>query len=128
MNWSEEPMYLLADGTAIDFYIYDKNCISSFGQLQNLCGILYVDIDGVKGPNTFGKDYFSFHVAKSGIYPYGAQITETNSADYGQSCFASGSNCAGWVIEMGNMDYLKTDRQGKCPNGTTLSVDNPTCK
>ena len=127
MNWDPEPMYLLADGTAIDFYIYDKNCSSSIGQLQNLCGILYVDIDGVKGPNTSGKDYFSFRVAKSGIYPYGAQITLINSANYGKSCFKSGSDCAGWIIEMGNMDYLKAN-EGVCPNGTTLSVDNPTCK
>ncbi len=127
MNWSEEPMYLLADGTAIDFYIYDENCSNSTGQLQNVCGFLYVDIDGVKGSNTLGKDYFLFRVAKSGIYPYGAQITLPNGSNYGGSCFIGGSGCADWIIEMGNMDYLKANK-GVCPNGTTLSVDNPTCK
>ncbi len=127
INWSDEPMYLLADGTAIDFYIYNENCRNSIGQLQNLCGFLYVDIDGVKGPNTLGKDYFLFNVAKSGVYPFGAQILEDNSANYGKSCFEGGVGCAGWIIEMGNMDYLKANK-GVCPNGTTLSVDNPTCK
>ena len=128
INWNEEPMYLLADGTAIDFYIYDENCSTTGGQLKNeLCGFLYVDIDGVKGSNTLGKDYLLFHVAKSGIYPQGAQITEDNSANYGKSCFERGAGCAGWIIEMGNMDYLKANK-GVCPNGTTLSVDNPTCK
>ncbi len=127
-NWSDEPMYLLADGTAVDFYIFSKDCSSPQGQLsKEMCGYIYVDIDGVKGSNTSGKDYFQFVVAKSGIYPYGAQITETNSANYGKSCFAGGYGCAGWVIEMGNMDYLKAS-EGKCPNGTMLSVDNPTCK
>ncbi len=128
INWDEEPMYLLADGTAIDFYIYSSDCSNSQGQLQNeTCGLLYVDIDGVKGSNTSGKDYFQFIIAKSGIYPHGAQITVTNSANYGKNCFANGYACAGWVIEMGNMDYLKASN-GKCPNGTMLSVDNPTCK
>ena len=128
MDWSSEPKYLFADGTAIDFYIYNENCRNSIGQLQNeLCGMLYVDIDGVKGSNTLGKDYFSFYVAKSGIYPDGAQILEDNSANYGKSCFEGGAGCAGWIIEMGNMDYLKANK-GVCPNGTTLSVDNPTCK
>ena len=128
INWNEEPMYLLADGTAIDFYIFNENCRNSSGQLQNeLCCMLYVDIDGVKGSNTLGKDYFSFYVAKSGIYPDGAQILEDNSANYGKSCFEGGAGCAGWIIEMGNMDYLKANK-GVCPNGTTLSVDNPTCK
>ena len=126
MNWDEEPMYLLADGTAIDFYIFNKDCNNSSGQLENeLCGYIYVDIDGVKGSNTLGKDYFRFYVAKSGIYPEGAQITVTK--DYAKSCFGGGGACAGWIIEMGNMDYLKATN-GKCPNGTTLSVDNPTCK
>ena len=128
INWDLEPMYLLADGTAIDFFIGSLTCNDTIGQLNGCCGLLYVDIDGIKGPNTLGKDYFMFHVAKSGIYPQGAQILHSKSANYGEFCFGSGSYCAGWVIEMGNMDYLKADRQGKCPNGTTLSVDNPTCK
>ena len=128
MNWSTHPMVLSADGTAIDFSINAPACDFSNGQLKEICGFLYVDIDGIKGPNTVGKDYFIFRIAKSGIYPEGAQIFEDDSSDYGQACFADGYFCAGWVIEMGNMDYLKADRDGICPNGTILSVDNPTCK
>ena len=129
ITWTDEPMYLLADGTAVDFYIYSIDCDDSEGQLQKeICGVIYVDIDGVKGSNTLGKDYFSFYVAKSGIYPDGAQILNDDSVNYGKDCFNRGAGCAGWIIEMGNMDYLKADSDGKCPNGTTLSVDNPTCK
>lgn len=121
-------MYLLADGTAVDFYIFNKDCSNSSGQLQNeLCGIIYVDIDGVKGSNTLGKDFFVFYIAKSGIYPRGTQILNDDSANYGKHCFSYGADCAGWIIEVGNMDYLKATG-GKCPNGTMLSVDNPTCK
>ncbi len=127
MNWSDEPMYLLADGTALDFFIPIKSCSSKYGQLENGCGYIYVDIDGTKGSNTLGKDYFIFHVTKSGIYPQGAQITLSDNNSYGKICFSTGGSCASWVIEMGNMDYLKAS-EGKCPNGTMLSVDNPTCK
>ena len=129
ITWNDEPMYLLADGIAVDFYISFIDCDGSEGQLQKeLCGVIYVDIDGVKGSNTLGKDYLRFTVAKSGIYPDGAQILNDDSVNYGKDCFNGGAGCAGWIIEMGNMDYLKADSDGKCPNGTTLSVDNPTCK
>ena len=43
-------------------------------------------------------------------------------------CFKKGRACAGWIIETGNMDYLKADRDGECPNGTQLSWDNTSCK
>ena len=42
-------------------------------------------------------------------------------------CFAQGL-CTGWVINTGNMDYLKADRTGKCPNGKQLSWTNTSCK
>ena len=128
IKWVDEPMYLLADGTAIDFWIHSKDCSDTSGQLSEFCGVIYIDIDGVKGSNTIGKDFFSFFIAKSGIYPEGAQIIIDNTTNYGKDCFRYGGACAAWVIDMGNMDYLKADRNGKCPNGTTLSVDNPTCK
>ena len=93
------------------------------------CGLIYVDIDGPKGPNTMNKDYFKFLVTSTGIYPQGGKNTSTgNDNDTLKTyCFVNGGICTGWVIETGNMDYLKAN-EGVCPNGTELSWENTSCK
>ena len=133
-SWADEPMVLLADGTALDFYIEDNSCTLDWGATSDSpvaksCGIIYVDIDGPKGANIVGKDYFNFLVTSTGIYPEGGK----NSADGEDNgmlkyvCFVEGWICTGWVIETGNMDYLKAN-EGVCPNGTELSWENTSCK
>lgn len=46
------------------------------------------------------------------------------------SCYsAGGAFCTDWVLEMGNLDYLKIDTSGKCPNGKVLDwTTNTSCK
>ncbi len=134
INIPQEPKYLLADGTAISFSIEDPNCSTDRGATSDsptskTCGIISVDIDGVKGSNVVAKDFFDFHVTKSGIYPYGGQADTYgyDSDTVSMTCFEKGLACTGWVIETGNMDYLKAT-DGKCPNGTTLSWENTSCK
>ena len=107
---NDMQMFLLADGTALAFD-----------------GInIYVDIDGAKGANTFGKDYFIFGVysQEDFIEPQFFNMTEEEIKD---KCFIEGAFCAPWVIETGNMDYLKAN-EGVCPNGTELSWENTSCK
>ena len=108
----KRPKVLLADGTALLFSKED-----SFNQI-------YIDIDGVKGSNTFGKDIFVFAVSKSGIIPSGIRH---NNESLITNCFTIGDCCTGWVIKTGNMDYLKANK-GVCPNGTELSWENTSCK
>ncbi len=119
-DWEDEYMVLLADGTALDFYKPGTDCDDSS---DGYCGHIYVDIDGPKGANTLGKDYFWFLITKNGIVPEG----DISDALGLSQCFNSGQSCAGWVIRNGNMDYLKATK-GKCPNGTTLSWENTSCK
>ena len=133
-DWDDEPKILLADGTALDFYISNKNCSTNNGATSDSpaaksCGVIYVDIDGPKGPNTMNKDYFKFHVTSTGIYPYGGKNTNTGKDNdmLKRLCFVDGYICTGWVIETGNMDYLKAN-EGVCPNGTELSWENTSCK
>ena len=88
-----------------------------------------IDIDGPnKGKNYPGYDKFYFYIADNGIVPNGrdertSPLTSCRGGGWG------GSYCADWVIEMGNMDYLKADNQGKCPNGKVLDwTTNTSCK
>ena len=104
--------YLLADGTALAIGGYTD--------------YFAIDIDGPnKGANTWGKDLFAFDINNGEVYPIGYKLTDAQLKD---SCFKTGVHCTGWVVQNENMDYLKADRTGKCPNGTQLSWTNTTCK
>ena len=35
--------------------------------------------------------------------------------------------CTWWVLEYGNLDFNKAGNEGKCPNGTQLSVNQTSC-
>ncbi len=104
--------FLLSDGTALNFYA------------EATKGTIYVDIDGLKGSNIRGKDYFLFNVYNTGVMPNGRNIS---NAKLKKDCFTSGRHCEAWIIDVGNMDYLKANK-GTCPNGTELTWENTSCK
>ena len=102
-----------ADGTGIAIYSQ---------------GLLFVDIDGPnKGKNQGGHDIFAFDLTNEGVIPL--KDTASDSMPLGSCGGSAGSTgCTAWVIEMGNMDYLKLN-DNKCPNGTTLDwTTNTSCK
>ena len=105
------PSYILSDGIAISFK-YNK--------------FIIVDIDGPKkGSFTMGKDIFLFEFKNNELLPGYLELMHSNPGEY---CWnEEGLGCSTWVIENGNMDYLKATN-GTCPNGTVLSWTNTTCK
>lgn len=65
---------VLNDGTIMRVYVTSANCTDDqgIGPLDtSVCGDITVDVNGNKGPNTIGKDFFRFWVTKTGIYPFG---------------------------------------------------------
>ena len=115
-NDADSSIYkiILSDGTSVIFYLSS--------------GII-IDIDGPnKGTNTYGKDIFKFRVAENNnIIP---MKPDSFSEYFSQSegFLNSGEYASGWVIDYDNMDYLKLNSGGKCPNGTTPTEQNPKCK
>lgn len=107
---------ILADGAIVVFSIESSNADQ---------GLIYVDIDGNKGSNTYGKDFFEFIAIGNENNEMNSVYGYTNDA-YIDDCFSSGIYCSGWVLETGNMDYLKADRNGKCPNGKVLNLTTNT--
>ncbi len=98
--------YLLADGTAISFFSMNDFTSAYFYGEDWIAGI-GVDIDGKKGSSENGKDVFHFGIYKSGLFPIGATfdnsyknfpVNDTSFNDIGATA---------WVIENGNLDYLK---------------------
>ncbi|MBR1681039.1 type II secretion system protein [bacterium] len=118
--------FVLSDGTYMEIEV-----------INDTTGLIefFIDIDGKnKGQNNFGYDSFVFYLSKDtnfNIEPYrAANVTafinewkNRNGINYDPVV-----NCTGWVIDYGNMDYLKLDSSGKCPNGTQLSETVTSCK
>mgnify|MGYP004531217029 FL=1 len=111
----------LADGTSVAFRMdLPRGTEAYFGQI-------YVNLDGPnKGARKVNKNIFGFIINNGELQPSGA-----NQAD--NVCFTDLGNlnpyCTKWVIENDNLDYLKADASGKCPNGKVLNwTTNTTCK
>ena len=106
---------VLADGSLIIFHVSNgfKNCstdyIGPYTYTTN-CAEIYVDTNGYyRGPNQFGKDFFTFEMKKDRILPVG---TQQEHPDFSQACSfnrALASDCTAWVIQNENMDYLHCD-------------------
>jgi len=82
-----------------------------------------------KGANNPGVDIFAFMLTVDGVFPLGGQNDRYNLFD--SFCLKKPSAaCTGWVVQNGNMDYLKNDSAGKCPDGKTVLdwTTNITCK
>ncbi|MBR1942937.1 hypothetical protein IJ843_04300 [bacterium] len=101
---------ILADGTSLGF---DK---------KN--DMILIDIDGPsQGRYQYARDVFELPFdEKTGFY--------NDFDDFLPECFDTALSCWYWIINYGNMDYLKVNEQGKCPDGKTVldGVSNITCK
>ena len=102
---------VLVDGTLMRFSASSPDCTINNGSsklLANTCGIIGVDINGFKRPNTVGVDYFNFWFTKYGIVPYGSQDNTTHAfqAQCRDKSIQTGLACTSWVLTNENMDYL----------------------
>lgn len=108
--------FRLADGTSVAVTQLNDDCGLDWGeqQLNNVCGMVLVDINGNKIPNTYGEDLFGFALTKDGIVPLGAPI-QTNGYPFSAFCsqnsnanfkYENGLSCTAWALYNRNMDYL----------------------
>lgn len=108
------PKLKLTDGILLMGGVSDQNCADIYGPslaLKNTCGSYYIDINGYKNPNQFGKDVFMFRLTKYGIIPYGTPGAgaSTFSSDCENKTTSKGYGCTAWVLYNENMDYLRCD-------------------
>lgn len=118
-NWNMNnnvAKLLTSDGMSIFFFSYCGNPRNpGINHIEETWGAISVDINGFKKPNVMGEDTFSFVVAENGIFPVGDEFWENhpnNSFEKAcniKSCWGNCESCSGWVIKVGNMDYLHCD-------------------
>lgn len=105
------PKLRLVDGTLIIGWVGNAGCTDNYGNspaLQNGCGSYWLDINGNKKPNQWGRDVFAFFLTKKGLTPIGS--SQDSGTLFSTRCrdkdTQSGDACAAWVIYNDNMDYL----------------------
>lgn len=111
---STYPKARLTDGMSFFISFMSSDCTTQrTGNVNNLvlnnvCGGLFVDINGDKPLNTVGKDLFALYFTKYGISPRGTgdDTVNTLSTDCSNKT-GSGLGCSAWVLYKENMDYLK---------------------
>ena len=88
---------ILSDGTIIMFIHRSEDCAWNGDGSNNVCGQINVDVNGSKGPNMFGRDFFEFAVKENGIYPMGC--------DSEQCAQGNSTGCACKVLRENAMNY-----------------------
>ena len=95
-----------ADGTVLRG-LYLSNEVGCNAGRQ--CANFSIDVNGDKGPNTYGKDLFIFYITKEGVIPVGVAKTASFKCDRNGTGNNNGYGCTAWVVMNGNMDYLHKD-------------------
>lgn len=93
----------LADGAIIAFSEFNNPlCDGVRGGMTTICGLINVDVNGRKSPNTYGKDIYSIYVLSNRIIPRGSGLDDAWVQD---SCAAAelGVGCAAKVLK--NVPY-----------------------
>lgn len=114
--------FISADGTAFILKNNHNNCSSSMStgvtkNMTQVCGELYIDVNGLKPPNNMGKDIFHFYITNGNgplLYPSGGVDDQENghwkNGNEAQHCYPGdpdGNYCAARIIEEGwQMNYL----------------------
>ncbi len=114
--------FQLANGMSVFLYNYGNQPIKKNDKITSYAAIS-VDINGITGPNVYGRDMFSFLITDNAVMPLGnpdfyGYYTDENGENtpYNalegcnrKDCVGQCEDCAAWVIINGNMDYLDCD-------------------
>ena len=99
---------ILNDGSFICIDNTKNSCTSYINGVHGVCGSIYIDTNGTKGPNRFGMDTFRFYYTENRIVPAG--MTNYNLVMFCNKEYKhplNGFDCTSWVLEKNNFDFLE---------------------
>lgn len=102
---SNKP-YALVTADGMSYTFARGSCLSQYGlseeDFKNHIGRFIVDVNGLKGPNVFGRDIYWFSLVKGkGIVPAGSANTDNCKLS------STGESCAAKVIKEKRIKYSK---------------------
>lgn len=107
--FSPQQTAVLSDGMLLNFCSFIASCDNAGYSLNGVnmsCGRLQVDVNGFKGPNTYGRDIFEFYVTDRGPIPSGANgILTTGICDPTVTTDINGLACTAKVLNDGVENY-----------------------
>ncbi len=99
---------ILSDGTGVNFTPWANECSSTVA-----CGSITIYTD-LKNTTQYGVNAFAFYLYSDRIVPWGASsVPESSANSFAKKCvynggnFENGAACTGWILEVGNMEYLR---------------------
>lgn len=114
---SDYYKFVTADGMSVALLNYASlgmgDCVANWslsgkGNSSQMCAIVMVDVNGLKGPNNYGRDVFNFRITNGKgalLYP-GGGIDESRPIELCNNNNKSGYYCAGRIMEDGwQMNY-----------------------
>ncbi len=131
-DFANDGYAVLSDGTTLRYGTWWYGEDSAYVQNGKLYYMIGVDIDGQnKGKNNNGQDLFYFDITSQGVVPDGVvrldYDDDLNLERLQNFCFNMKYGTQ-WILQNDNMDYLKVDSEGNCPDGKTqLSLDVTSC-
>lgn len=114
------PTMILSDGTIVaikassgdgylSYWCQKSPKDKGFNYYFHECGFINIDLNGTKGPNTVGYDFFSFVIYQDRIVPLGRK--EHHSIQNFNKCLKTTTGvygyCTAWALDIGNMDYKR---------------------
>ncbi|MDD3150380.1 MAG: prepilin-type N-terminal cleavage/methylation domain-containing protein [Candidatus Gastranaerophilales bacterium] len=90
------PGLILNNGSLMYFDLRNSACNDPVGDYIR-CGIIYIDINGFKKPNTIGKDIFNANITSNALIPIGARgyyYPSTTCIEGSTTAANSGHGCA----------------------------------
>ncbi len=107
---------VLADGTSVMFM--SRYLGNESESNKKSLGVLYVDLNGPKGPNKWGYDLFEFAITNDQILPRSLENKLNDRQILNECINTMGYGCSAWVVLKHNIDYRR------CPDDLRLGFDS----
>lgn len=95
---SAVPGFVTNDGVSLMYDFRNATCSATIVGVDNTCGIWYIDVNGAKGPNMWGFDFYQcpliYRDGEYKVVPFGAGNGDTQSCANPSSSSNTSNGCS----------------------------------
>ena len=126
----DECIFALANGINVVVHYFQTTPYDICSSCDNCKFIGEVGVSSKDFKRIEGADGISFDITNIGIIPAKDSCSRVGIDKLADCSSGIDARYAPtyWILQNGNLDFLKIDEDGKCPNGKELSWSSPSCK